>query len=329
MNGYYETTNPKKPTVSYNLKAENFDIQKTFTTFNTMQKIAPIAQYSKGIFTATLENFTADLDTKMSPIMTTLHGNGVFKTAKVSVGGFPPFEKLGEALKIDKLKNLDIENVVAEYEFKDGRVMLRKPVVVKIDKMTADITGSTGFDQTIDYNWKMVVPTEMFGSAATSMVSGLLGQANAAAGSNVSMPKTVNVNVGFGGTVMKPTVKTGMKSDGKTQVEAVKEQVVAVVKDKANEEAQKILADAQAQVEKIKAETQVAVDKAKTEGYAQADALVAQASNPIAKIAAKKAAEVAKKEADKKAQKILDDSDARCNKILEDAKAKSNAAAGK
>jgi F0F1-type ATP synthase membrane subunit b/b' len=329
MNGYYETTNPKKPTVSYNLKAENFDIQKTFTTFNTMQKIAPIAQYSKGMFTATLENFTADLDTKMSPIMTSLHGNGVFKTAKVSVGGFPPFEKLGEALKIDKLKNLDIENVLAEYEFKDGRVMLRKPVVVKIDKITADITGSTGFDQTIDYNWKMIVPTEMFGSAATSMVSGLLGQASSAIGSTVSLPKTINVNVGFGGTVMKPTIKTGMKGDGKAPVEAVKEQVVAVVKDKANEEAQKILADAQAQVEKIKAETQVAVDKAKTEGYAQADALVAQATNPLTKMAAKKAAELAKKEVDKKAQKIIDESEVRCNKILEDAKAKSNAAAGK
>jgi hypothetical protein len=329
MNGYYETTNPKKPTVSYNLKAENFDIQKTFTTFNTMQKIAPIAQYSKGMFTATLENFTADLDTKMSPIMTSLHGNGVFKTAKVSVGGFPPFEKLGEALKIDKLKNLDIENVLAEYEFKDGRVMLRKPVVVKIDKITADITGSTGFDQTIDYNWKMIVPTEMFGSAATSMVSGLLGQASSAIGSTVSLPKTINVNVGFGGTVMKPTIKTGMKGDGKAPVEAVKEQVVAVVKDKANEEAQKILADAQAQVEKIKAETQVAVDKAKSEGYAQADALVAQATNPLTKMAAKKAAELAKKEVDKKAQKIIDESEVRCNKILEDAKAKSNAAAGK
>lgn len=329
MNGYYETTNPKKPTISYNLKAENFDIQKTFTTFNTMQKIAPIAQYSKGMFTATLENFTADLDTKMSPIMTSLHGNGVFKTAKVSVGGFPPFEKLGEALKIDKLKNLDIENVVAEYEFADGRVMLRKPVVVKIDKITADITGSTGFDQTIDYNWKMIVPTEMFGSAATSMVSGLLGQASSAIGSTVSLPKTINVNVGFGGTVMKPIIKTGMKGDGKAPVEAVKEQVVAVVKDKANEEAQKILADAQAQVEKIKAETQVAVDKAKTEGYAQADALVAQATNPLTKMAAKKAAELAKKEVDKKAQKIIDESEVRCNKLLEDAKAKSNAAAGK
>jgi len=329
MNGYYETTNPKKPTVSYNLKAENFDIQKTFVAFNTVQKIAPIGQYAKGIFTATLENFKADLDTKMSPILASLNGNGVFKTAKVSVGGFPPFVKLGEALKIEKLKNLDIENIVAEYEFKDGRVSLKQPVKVKIDKISADITGSTGFDQTIDYNWKMLVPTELFGSAATGLVSGLLGQANSAIGSNISVPKTVNINVGFGGTVLKPIVKTGFKNDNKTPGETVTGQVVAEVKNKANEEAQKILADAQAQVEKIKAETQAAIDKAKTEGYAQADALVEQATNPIAKIAAKKAAELAKKEADKKAQKILDESEARCNKILEDARAKSNAAAGK
>ena len=326
MNGYYETTNPKKPTVSMNFKVDNFDIQKTFAAFNTVQKIAPIGKYTQGMFTATLENFKADLDTKMEPILSSLHGNGVFKTSSVSIGGFPAFVKLGEALKIEQLKNLTIQNVLAEYEFKEGRVNLRNPVKVKVNKIDAEITGSTGFDQTIDYNWKLDVPTEMFGAQANSMVSGLLGQANSAVGTNVSLPKIVKVNVGFGGTVMKPTIKTGMKSGATT---TVKDELVNTVKDKANDEAQKILADAQAQVEKIKAETQAAMDKLKAEGYAQADQLVEQAGNPFAKIAAKKAAEIAKKEVDKKAQKLLDDSDARCNKILEDAKAKSAAAAGK
>ncbi|MES2567300.1 MAG: AsmA family protein [Bacteroidota bacterium] len=329
MNGYYETMNPKKPTVNMNFKVDNFDIQKTFAAFNTVQKIAPMGQYAKGMFTATLENFKTDLDTKMSPILSTLHGNGVFKTSSVSIGGFPPFMKLGEALKIEQLKNLTIQNVVAEYEFKDGRVSLRSPVKVKIDKINAEITGSTGFDQTIDYNWKMDVPTDMFGAQASSMVSGLLGQANAAAGTNVSMPKSVKVNVGFGGTVMKPTVKTGMKNDRKSGTDAVKEQVVGAVKDKANEEAQKILADAQAQVDKIKAEAQVASDKIKTEGYAAADKQVEDVKNPLAKIAAKKVAEGAKKEVDKQAQKVLDEAEVRSQKILEDAKTKSAAAAGK
>lgn len=327
MNGYYETSNPKKPSVNMNLRVEKFDIQTTFNTFNTVQKLAPIGKYAKGMFTATLENFKADLDSKMEPILTTLHGNGVFKTNSVSVGGFPPFEKLGEALKIQQLKNLTIQNINAEYEFKDGRVALRNPVKVKIDKINAEITGSTGFDQTIDYNWKMEIPTEMFGAQANTMVSNLLGQANAAAGTNVSMPKTVKANVGFGGTVTKPTIKTGMK--GGEAGTTVKEQLVSTVKDKANEEAQKILADAQAQVDKIRAEAQAASDKLKAEGYAAADKQVEDVKNPLAKIAAKKAAEVAKKEVDKQAQKVLDEAEVKCQKILEDAKAKSAAAAGK
>ena len=329
MNGYYETTNPKKPTVNMNFKVDNFDIQKTFTAFNTVQKIAPIGQYAKGMFTATLENFKTDLDSKMSPILSTMHGNGIFKTSSVTIGGFPAFVKLGEALKIEQLKNLTIQNVLAEYEFKDGRVNLSKPVNVKIDKMNAEITGSTGFDQTIDYNWKLDVPTEMFGSQASSMVGSLLGQANSATGANIAMPKSVKVNVGFGGTVLKPTVKTGLKSDGKSTKDAVKEQVVGAVKDKANEEAQKILADAQAQVDKLKADAQVVSDKLKEEGYAAADKQVEDVKNPIAKIAAKKAAELAKKEVDKKAQKVLDEAEAKSQKILEDAKTKSAAAAAK
>lgn len=329
MNGYYETTNPKKPTVDLTFKVDNFDIQKTFAAFNTVQKLAPIGQYAKGMFTATLEGFKADLDQTMSPILSSLHGNGVFKTNSVSIGGFPAFVKLGDALKIEQLKNLNIQNVMAEYEFKDGRVNLRNPVKVKIDKINAEITGSTGFDQTIDYNWKMDVPTEMFGAQANSMVSGLLGQASSALGTTVSMPKSIKVNVGFGGTVTNPTVKTGLKNDGKSTSEAVKDQLVNTAKDKANEEAQKILADAQAQVAKIKADAQVASDKLKAEAYAAADKQVEDVKNPLGKIAAKKAAEIAKKEADKQAQKLLDEAEIKSQKILEDAKVKSAAAAGK
>jgi len=327
MNGYYETTNPKKPTVDLTFKVDNFDIQKTYAAFNTVQKLAPIGQYAKGMFTATLENFKADLDQTMSPILSTLHGNGVLKTSSVSIGGFPAFVKLGEALKIEQLKNLTLQNVVAEYEFKDGRVNLRNPVKVKIDKINAEITGSTGFDQTIDYNWKMDVPTEMFGSQANSMVAGLLGQASSAIGTTVSMPKSVKVNVGFGGTVMNPTVKTGTKA-GEAGA-SIKDQAVTAVKDKANEEAQKILADAQAQVAKLKADAQVASDKLKAEAYAAADKQVEEVKNPLGKIAAKKAAEIAKKEADKQAQKILDEAEVKSQKILEDAKVKSAAAAAK
>jgi F0F1-type ATP synthase membrane subunit b/b' len=326
VNGFYETTNIKKPTVALALKMDNFDIQKTFATFNTIQKLAPVGQYAKGIFSATLENFKTSLNDKMEPDLSSVAANGVFKTDKVNVGGFPPFVKLSEALKIEQLKSMDVTNLNLKYFIKDGRLNL-EPFDTKINAVSTNISGSTGLDQTIDYKWKMQIPRSMFGSAANSALTGLLGQANAAAGTNVALGEKINVTALFAGTVTKPTVKTSMKDDGKSAVTTVTTQALNAGIDKANAEAQKILDDAKAQVEKIKAETQTLVEKTKQEGYAQADALVEQASNPIAKIAAKKAAEVAKKKADEKAQKILDESDARCNKILEDAKVRADAKA--
>jgi hypothetical protein len=326
MNGYYETTDIKKPTVAMNLIMDNFDIQTTFKTFVTIQKLAPIGEYAKGTFTATLENFKTSLNEKMEPDLAAVNANGVFRTNKVSVGGFPPFVKLGEALKIEQLKNMEVNNIVAKYFIKAGRLNI-EPFDTKIANIPTNITGSTGLDQTIDYKWKMDIPRSMLGGAANSALTGILNQANSKAGTNVKMGETIKVVANIGGTVTKPVIKTGMKEEATTAVSTVTTQAVNTAIDKANEEAQKILEDAKKQVEKIKAETQVLADRTRQEGYTQADQLVEQATNPVAKIAAKKAAEVAKKKTDEKVQKMVEESDARCNKILEDAKARADAKA--
>ncbi len=326
VNGFYETTNPKKPTTGLNLKVDNFDIQQTFKTFNTVQKLAPVGQYAKGFFTATLENFNTSLNSNMEPDLNAVHAKGVFKTNKVNVGGFPPFEKLGDALKIEQLKNMEITNLLVNYTIENGRVTMA-PFDTKVSNVPTNISGSTGFDQTIDYKWKMQIPKSMLGGAATSAITGLLNQANAAAGTNVALGDKINVTALFGGTVMKPTIKTSLKDDAKSTVATVTTQVVNNAIDKANEEAQKILEDAKAQCAKQKSEAQAQADKQKVDGYAAADALVEQAGNPIAKIAAKKAAEKAKQEVDKKVQKIIDDAEAKCLKSLEEAKVKADAKA--
>ena len=326
INGFYETSNIKKPTTGLNLKVENFDIQETFKTFNSVQKLAPVGQYAKGKFTATLENFNTSLNENMEPDLNAVKANGVFKTDKVNVGGFPPFMKLGEALKIEQLKNMEVSNLLVNYQIKDGRVVM-DPFDTKISNVPTNISGSTGFDQTIDYKWKMAIPKSMFGGAANSALSSLLAQGNAAAGTNITTGDKVNVTALFGGTVMKPTVKTSLKDEAKSTVATVTTQVLNAGIDKALVEAQKILDDAKAQCEKSKAEAQANADKQKQDGYAEADKLVEQAGNPIAKIAAKKAAEVAKKKVDEKVQKIVDDAEAKCLKSLEDAKVKADAKA--
>lgn len=326
INGFYETVNIKKPTVGLNLRVENFDIQETYKSFNTIQKLAPVGQYAKGKFTATLENFNTSLNEKMEPELNAVKANGVFKTDKVNVGGFPPFVKLGEALKMEQLKNMEVNNLTVNYQIINGRVVMA-PFDTKISNIPVNIAGSTGFDQTLDYKWKMEIPKSMFGGAANEALNGLLNKANAKAGTKIAVGDKINVTALIGGTTTKPIISTSLKDDAKNAVATVTTQVLNAGIDKAAAEAQKILEDAKAQCEKNKAEAQVNAEKSKQEGYAAADALVEQAGNPIAKVVAKKAAEKAKQEVDKKVQKIVDDAEAKCIKTLEDAKVRADAKA--
>src|SRR5690606_15744802 len=124
LNGYYETKDIKKPTVAMSIRMENFDIQETFKTFVTIQKLAPIAQYATGTFTATCDNFKTTLNEQMEPDLNSVDASGVFRTNQVSVSGFPPFVKLGEALKMDQLKNIEAKNLNLKYKLTAGRVHL-------------------------------------------------------------------------------------------------------------------------------------------------------------------------------------------------------------
>lgn len=324
MSGSYDTKNAKNPDVNLNFMVDNFDFATTFKTFNTVQKMAPIAQYARGMFTVSLENFSGKLNSDMEPDLNTITANGVLKTKSVGISGFSAFDKLGDALKIPQLKNMSFQNVNFSYKIKDGRAVI-SPFDVNIDKVKATIFGSHGFDRTIDYTWRMQIPRSLFGAQANSTINGLINQANSAVGTNFQPGETIYVDVIFGGTDTKPTVKTSIKEGLKSTLNEVKEQVVETVKQEAAQQVDKILEDARKEAARIRAEAQATADRIKKEGYAAADKMIADVKNPLAKLAAEESAKAAKKETDKKVKKILDDAEAKANKVISDAQAKSDA----
>ncbi|HEV7230369.1 MAG TPA: AsmA-like C-terminal region-containing protein [Bacteroidia bacterium] len=330
ISGSYNTRDLKKPHVDFKTIAiQGFDIPKTFKTFNTVQKIAPVAEHATGKFSTTL-SFIADLDQTMSPVMNTLTGNGNLKTDHVVVSDFGPLSKLGEALKMDQFKNLDVSNLDVSYEFKNGRLWV-KPFDLNSNGITSKVEGSTGFDQTIDYKMKMIIPTAKMPSQAKDAINGAFAKVNSQVGTNISMGDKAKVSALIGGTVTKPTIKivpTGMegsvKDNVKDEVKAVVTQGIDKGKAEAKAQSDKILADAQVEAQRLRDEAAKASAQFKAEGYKSADDLVAQASNPIEKAIAKKAGEKAKKEIDIKAQTILDDGNKAAQKILDEAKKKSD-----
>ena len=79
MNGAYNTANPAKPSADLNLRVTDIDIHSAYNAFSFIKQSLPIAMNCNGKISATMK-FSSDLDTEMSPIMTTANGGGSLST---------------------------------------------------------------------------------------------------------------------------------------------------------------------------------------------------------------------------------------------------------
>jgi hypothetical protein len=312
LNGSYSTANLKKPEVDFNMKIENFDLSKTVKTFNTIEKLAPIAKQSNGKF-STLLAFTSNLKQDMSPELTTLNGEGKLQTKQLVITNFPMFSKIADAIKMPEYKNLPLNNTNLSFSFKNGRVNVQ-PFDVKIKNSVFNIGGSQGFDQTIDYKVKAEVQTKDLGAGANQVASNLTALANSK-GANFSVGDKITLNMVVTGTVADPKLDAGLsdlKNNLKDQARAELEKKKKELEDKARAEADKKKAElenkANAELEKKKTELEAKRKAEEDKLKAEADKKKKELEEKAKAEAEKKKKEVedkAKKEAEKKLKGLL------------------------
>jgi AsmA-like C-terminal region len=327
MNGAYETKNPAKPTIDFAYDVKDFDIVETVKYMETVQKMAPIAKNCQGAFSTDLK-MRADLDQHMMPVMQSLTGKGTLKTKTVKLVGVKVLEEVNKYLKNKNLDNPTLQDVNFAYEFKDGK-MYTKKFPVKLDKVKAEVEGWTAFaDQSIEYTMTAKVPTEMFGAGANQMVSGLLGKAGSALGTNIELPKEIDMTGKITGTVtapvfkpvfgggkgetLKETVVAAAKEELNNQISKVKDEAIA----KAKAERDRLIAEAEKQAADAKVRARQEASNAKAQAYKLADDELAKVANPLAKMAAKLVADKAKKEADKKEQQLIAEADRKADGLV-------------
>lgn len=339
MNGFYASKNIEQPEVGLKFGIKSMDIQKAFKTFNTVQKLAPVAEHTKGGFSMDL-SFNSKLDKGMSPVMNTVNGSGNLGLEKAVVEGSTLINKLADALKYEKFKKLDIGTTSMQFNIVNGKIEV-KPFDIKAYTATMNIGGTSNLDQTIDFVAKMQLPRASMGSAANGVLEGLVGKANQN-GAAVNLGENVNVNALIGGTMTNPTIKLSMGDMKNTLKDVVKDIVDAKKKEledkakaeidkakaqasaKAKAEADKILADAQAKADAMKQEAAKVADKVRSEGYAQAQKLEDEAKNPFAKKAAKAAADKLRQETDKKANGIVSEANGKAEAFMNSARQQAN-----
>lgn len=325
MNGNlsYDTKDTTKlPLASINLNIANIDIPETFTAFNTIQRLAPIAKYCTGKIGGSFE-LTSRVKTNYDLDVNSVESYGNLKTGSVKIKNAPALKNFAQALQLAKFSDdLTVDNLNLSYVVHNGKLTL-KPFKSKVLGYPFEFGGWQGLDQTLNYNMAVQLPLSLLGSEANKLIDNLTALASKN-GVKLDISKTVDVNIAITGTVPDPKFGVGLNNMNLTDnlKDQLKDELNAQMDEAlklAREQAAKLLAEAEKQGDMLIAEAEKQAAKLlqtmnksaedlKAETQSQIDSLVKKAGNDIiAKTLAKKAGEELKKQSDKEIEKLKSD----------------------
>jgi hypothetical protein len=310
-----------------------------FETFNTVQKLAPIAESCHGKIDLKFK-LNAVLDQNMEPIQETMNGAGRLSSKNIIVGGSEAFDKLAGLLKNDKYKQVDLTDIDGSFIIENGDIII-SPVEVKMNDSKATFGGRQGVDQSLDYLLNVNIPRSDLGDA-NKLIDGLMAQGGDLT-KNIDLGETVKADIFITGTVDKPQFSVGMKDMAKNTTEQLKEQVKEKINEviddtkekaiaearkqadalmvEAEKQSQKLIAESNTQADEIRKNGKIAADQAKAEAKKEIDKLMKEAgSNPIAKVAAKESGKKLQAEADKKADQLQKEANKKADQLVAETK---------
>lgn len=294
LNGSYNTQKAF-PVVNFDYDVKGVDIEQIATFFGAIETIAPILKKCKGKISTNMKVST-ELDQNMEPVYNTINGAGGLLANNLTVEGVKSLEKIADLLKVKDLATQSVDKLKLAFSFKNGRAIVN-PFDVKLSGINSTISGSTGFDQTIEYDVAMQVPKAKLGNKANEVAESLLGKAKLG-GKQFTIPDVIPVKFKIGGTVTYPKVVGGLKDKASSMVTDVKDKVVDTIKKTYNAQIDNLMNAARDQGDKLKQEAKGQADKLREEGR-KATQEAKNKADEIAKEAKKKAEEEANKMANK------------------------------
>ncbi len=334
LNGSYTTKDTDTPVLMMDYVMNNLDIAKTNESFELISLLAPVAKYCQGKFGSRM-NLTADLGKDMFPIYESLTASGGVNTNTVQVENFKPLTEIANKFNWSGFATQSLKNLNMNFSVEDGSVRV-KPFDVKLDGMTANISGSTNFNQEMDYVVKMDVPFSKLPKQGGELVNDIMGKVNQL-GTNFSSNQIIPLTIKVTGKMTNPKLSlsdlgSGMVTDIK---EEIKEQVTQLVEDKVTEVKEEVTENLQAKADEIMSQANALAEKTRKDGIALADKgkeeamkaaqrLEDEAKKPWEKVAAKLAADKARKKANEAHAKAVAKTNEKADKIISDAQEKAN-----
>jgi hypothetical protein len=206
------STKEKISKFNMNLELNGVDIAQTFTQLDMMKKIAPIAGVINGKLNSKIKVSGNLNDKEMTPDLKSITGDlmGQLLSTTVNSSNSTLLTALDNKLGFVDLKKLNLNDLKAALTFKDGKVNV-KPFDIKYQDIKATIGGSHGFDQLMNYNVKLDVPSKYLGTEINNLIGKLTP-------TDAKKFETIPINAILTGNFKNPNITTDVKQATTTLV---------------------------------------------------------------------------------------------------------------
>jgi hypothetical protein len=331
LTGAYDTSVPAKPSFDVALVVKSVDIARA-ATMPSVAIAVPLARHARGRVSADFR-MAGEVASDFSPILDRMSGRGVFESKGLALDEFPVLLKVADLVRMDALRSPAVSDFRSTFSVRDGRLHV-SPVAVNVASIPMSISGSHGFDQSLDYRLEFALPAARFADAALATRLGtVFNDQLLRLGADLRQLSELSLAATITGTVSDPSVgmALGAGGDGAAERRPLMPRLIQPVGDRARAEVDEArvrvdaaraerIASAEAQAERIMAEARIAAAAARRQGNEQADALVAQATNPVARRAAEAAASRLRSEADRKAEALIQAAEEQAARLVEAAR---------
>ncbi|WP_278034872.1 AsmA family protein [Flavobacterium nitratireducens] len=200
------STKEKTPTFNMNLGLNQVDIAQSFTQLDMLKKLAPIAGIVNGKINSTIK-LNGNLDAnELTPDLKTITGDllGQFLSTTINSSNSTLLTALTSNIKFLDMSKINLNDLKAAITFKDGKVNV-KPFTIKYQDIQANIGGTHGFDQSMNYNIKFNVPAKYLGTEVNTLISKL-------SAADAQKLENIPINAILTGNFSKPKITTDLKT---------------------------------------------------------------------------------------------------------------------
>lgn len=220
LTGSYQNTPENRPLFDFGFDVNRFDIPTAYRSLTGIQKMLTVAAHSEGKLNASFK-MNGQLTANHKIVPNSINGNGQFQTLGLQIIESPIFQQLKGILKSEKLRNVSIDDFMANFQIQNGNIDL-KPFKTKIAGQETVLQGQLSAQNLLNMKLDFNVQREAFGTDIQNILSVLPGNEKIT---------VVPAGVIIRGPVGDPEVKMDLSETRKTITDATKGEIQKSLKD--------------------------------------------------------------------------------------------------